>query len=248
MRKAFDRAALEETLKRIGAALSSPVLVFMLGGGAMCFRNQKVATKDLDLVFEEEIACRHFSGALKTLGFKRRRLLEKEYDEMKADGIWEDEGGFRFDLFVGKVCNALKLSGTMKNRSELLGHYGNLAVRMVSNGDVILFKGVTERPGDTDDIAAIIALAPPDWKAVLREATAQGGERRWHCILYNKFIELKERHGVDTPISDDIRRLCERDVLQGKFEHLLKSGWSRKMALAHLAKEYGFTKKELAAL
>ncbi len=52
MRKGFAKEQLNETFIRIGAILKKPMDVFLLGGGAMCFRNQKNATKDIDLVFK----------------------------------------------------------------------------------------------------------------------------------------------------------------------------------------------------
>ncbi|MFH1285976.1 MAG: DUF6036 family nucleotidyltransferase [Candidatus Micrarchaeota archaeon] len=248
MRKGFGRSMLEDVFRQIGAVLEEPVEVFMLGGGAMCFRGQKAATKDLDLIFRAQNEEEHFEQALQKLGFSEAtKNIEREYGEMKAAGIWENDSGFRFDLFVKIVCGALALSEGMVTRSKLLAEYGGLSVHILSNEDVVLFKGITERSGDEEDIAAIIRNADIDWEIVMEECTAQSGKRQWYGLLYNKLESIERKHGIAAPIRMRLLKLDREAILKSAFKLRMEQGMSRKQAIAELQK-LGFTKKELSVL
>lgn len=245
MRKEFGSEELEKAFKEVGGKVVRRLRVFLLGGGAMAFRKQKAATKDLDLLFENSSDCKMFSSALTAMGFSEKSSLEKEYSEMEASGgIWENEGGFRFDLFVTIVCNALCLSNGVRARSSLLGNYGNLEVMLVSNEDVILFKSITEREGDTNDIAAIVNASKVDWSIVLVECNAQSGERHWFGPVLDKLNELREKHGITAAIMPEIEKLSEGAAIRDAYRRRLEKGLSKKKAVSEL-KKLGFTKKEL---
>ncbi|MBI5036142.1 hypothetical protein HZC09_02250 [Candidatus Micrarchaeota archaeon] len=218
----------------------------MLGGGAMVFRDQKPATKDLDLVFLDEKSCECFASFLKGLGFVREKsgLLEPEYAEMGADGIWKTASDFRLDLFVRWVCKALELTPSMVERSALLGVYGNLSVRLVSNEDVVLFKSVTDRDRDLADIAAVVRSSGVDWDLILNECKVQSSKRPWHGWVYDKLVVLKETRGIDAPILPELEKLSEKDVVRAGFQRRLEQGMSRKEALADL-RRMGFSEKEI---
>ncbi len=244
-RKFFGKDKLEEVFQRIGGRLQHPVQTFLLGGGAMCFRDQKLGTKDLDLVFTSKKDHDHFAQALKESGFTESGKLEKAYDDMKASSIWHDKEDFRFDLFTLAVCNALNLSEKMVSRSSLLAVYGNLTVQLVSNEDVILFKGITERDNDADDIADIIRNSRLiDWELVMQECIDQSKNRFYYGLLYNKFAELERKHSIIIPIADRLLELDNKLIIREAFEALLKKGMSRSQAKANLM-EKEFTDSEI---
>jgi hypothetical protein len=218
--------------------------IFLLGGGAMCFRNQKNATKDLDLVFKNADDFKAFAEAINAIGFSEPKAIESIYKEMKPAGIWENKDNFRLDLFVKKVCGALELSEKMTARAELLANYGNLAVKIVSNEDVILFKGITERLDDTNDIAAIIRTSDVDWEIILQECIAQSQARAWYGSLCNKLVEINEKHGITAPIIRKLQKLDEKERLQDACKMRLKTGLTRKETAAELL-QLGFKKKEI---
>jgi hypothetical protein len=240
----FTKGDLEDMFRKIGKRLPKKVEAFLLGGGAMCFRNQKNATKDLDLVFKDLNSFNAFASAIAKLGFAKPKKVETEYKEMEASGIWENRDGFRLDLFVGKVCGALELSERMAARSEPLGTYGNMAVKMASNEDVILFKGITERIDDANDIAAIIRTSSIKWDVVLAECAAQSKARAWYGSLYNKMVELEEMHKITVPIARKLKKLDNAEILREAYATRINSGLSRKAAVDELIK-IGFTKKEI---
>ncbi len=84
MTKSFEKRELLELFQKIGGKIAKPMNVFLLGGGAMVFRNQKNGTKDLDLVFENKQDADAFAKTLVELGFKQKQDLEEEYKQMSA--------------------------------------------------------------------------------------------------------------------------------------------------------------------
>ncbi len=243
-RKSFDRNALEAAFSNIGSLLQSPIVVYLLGGGAMCFRNQKPGTKDLDLVFTSHKEFLAFSSALKKAGFVESEKLEFAYEAMHASGIWQNKEEFRFDLFVNTVCKALSLSESMAKRSKSLSIYGKLDVRIVSNEDVILFKGITERSDDANDMVAIIRSSAIDWDVVLQECKEQSNTARaWYGLLHDKFMEL-EKQGISPPITGQLLKLDNMSIVREAFEAQIHKGMNRKQAKAALL-AMGFTKEEI---
>ncbi len=240
----FGREKLQEVFTSLGAKLKHPITVYLLGGGAMCFRNQKRGTKDIDLVFTNRKDHDVFAQALKEMGFSESGKLEKAYADMKASSIWHNAEDFRFDLFTICVCGALELSEKMIARSSVLEVYGNLTVRLVSNEDVILFKGITERDNDTNDIYFINQGAIINWDIILQECIDQSKANFYYGLLYNKFMELEERRNFRVPIAAKILELDNKSVVREAFEALLRKGMSRKDAKAELIKKE-FTEKEI---
>jgi len=244
MTKQFGKDELREMFVGIGEKIVKPLTVYLLGGGAMCFRNQKVATKDLDLIFETTGGCAAFASTLEGLGFERQRLLAKAYREMGAEGVWRDKGDHMLDLFTGKVCGKLEFSEGMKSRAETLGKFGNLSVLMASNEDVVLFKGVTGRENDVGDIVSVIRSAPINWRLVLDECINQSEERVWHGLLFDTLTEIRDKHAIEAPIRRQLLRLDRKALIKEAYARYLGEGLSRKEAFAKLAK-LGFTPKEI---
>ncbi|MBI3588096.1 hypothetical protein HY095_02790 [Candidatus Micrarchaeota archaeon] len=241
----LDDAGLKAALGEAGKFLPSRMDAYIFGGGAMVFRNQKASTKDVDVVFETVGDAKSFAQALKSIGFTQDRKLEGPYDLMQAaGGVWLRSDS-RFDVFAKKVCGALSLSPTVKKRSVPFGNYGNLATHLFSNEDLVLFKAITERPGDLDDVASIVRTATVDWSVILEECKSQSLGRYWYGAVYNKLVELsREPYRIDAPIQEELRRLDEISILKESYEMRLKKGMARKQAIAELKKE-GASESEL---
>ena len=244
MAKMFDKNYLLSVFRKIGSSLNTKISVYVLGGGAMCFRSQKAGTKDLDLVFIDNEGARCFVGCARKEGFARPPSIGDVYQMMKTFDILEDANEFRLDIFSKSVCGALRLSKGMVARAEHFGTYGKLEIFLVSNEDLILFKGITERDRDADDISAIIRASPIDWNIVLQECISQSSTEPWYGLLADKFIFIKEKYGIAVPITDRILELDVVALIKNAFEIRMKKGMSRKDAIADLM-EKGFTKKEL---
>lgn len=241
--KKFGKNSLEGLFQAIGSRIPKPIKAYLLGGGAMVFRNQKPATKDVDILLDDASESSALGRALRELGYAQSERLESEYSEMyAAGGIWKHEGDARVDLFVKKVCNCLELTPNMKKRSEPLGNYDNLSVSLFSNEDVVLFKSITDRVNDTDDVATIILTAKIDWQTVLAECKAQSGNRAWYGSVLSKFDELKDR-GLDIPLAAELQPLYEKRLLADAYGRR-KDKRGHESAVKEL-KEEGFTEKEL---
>jgi len=247
MEKLFNKEYLGKKFEGIGKRLAKRTPAYVLGGGVMCFRGQKTGTKDLDIVFVESAPADDFCKAAKKEGFEAVKRLESPYQLMDAHAVLENVDEFRLDVFSGKVCGKLALSKTMRLRAERFGSFGNLDVFLVSNEDVILFKAVTERARDADDIAAVIRLSRVDWNIIVEECKEQSKGVSWHGMLHNKLIEIQERHNITSPIIKEVAAYNERDILEAKYAQLQRGGMGKKEALAELKKR-GFSKKELAGL
>jgi len=245
MRVGFGNEKLLEVFREVGAALSKRIEVYLLGGGAMCFRNQKNATKDLDLVFKNTADYAAFIKVVREIGFKEHLPIEETYKKMAAASIWQNQDGLRLDLFVKRVCNALSISESMEKRAETLGKYDKLVVKMVSNEDIILFKGITERPGDADDMAVIVWMSKINWNLILNECIYQSRKRSWYGLFYDKLSEIRERHGIDAPIKKQLLKLDREFILKEAYENLRKESMTREKALEILRRK-GFTKNELS--
>jgi len=247
MAKLFGKDELLAVFRRVGAALDKERTVFLLGGGAMCFRNQKPGTKDLDLVFLDAQDAEEFSKCAQKIGFAAPKHLEAEYKIMDACGILENADEFRLDVFCKTVCRALHLSKSMAERAEKFGTFGKLAVLLVSNEDVILFKAITQRAKDAEDIAAVARAAKINWNMILEECKAQSMEDGWYGLVYNKLAEIEEKHGISAPIMNELLKLDRMAVVEEAHENMRGNGMKTNEALAEL-KRKGFTKKELGHL
>jgi len=73
------------------------------------------------------------------------------------------------------VCRKLRVSPGMLARSTLHDRCGRLEIRRISPEDIFLFKSMTERIGDLDDMA-VLSERGLDWQVVLDERMDQSGD------------------------------------------------------------------------
>ena len=171
-RRTYQRNIIEETLKTIAQGLHTETDIYLIGGGAMTFYGRKAATKDIDMVFTDAAPLQRFQDAASEAGFKPVSEPEKEYRDIGAWVILEDQRGLRLDLFHRQVCNALEFTETMKARATHLTDLQLLHVHLAAPEDIVLFKGITERLTDLEDIR-ILAEAGVDWATVEEECLTQ---------------------------------------------------------------------------
>jgi hypothetical protein len=70
MRRRFDTEYIRSELRRIGNELDEPLPVFLIGGGAMAFRDLKETTKDIDLVAGTGADFGRLLATLRSLGYE----------------------------------------------------------------------------------------------------------------------------------------------------------------------------------
>jgi hypothetical protein len=221
-RRTFNRSELEETLSKIGGIIK-PSRVCLIGGCAMAFRGQKLATKDIDAVFTSHRELQNFIQTLKNLGFFPLESISTEYMRLSTSTIMRNPEGMQFDLFCGRVCGGLEISKGMMKRAELFKKFENLQVYLLSPEDIFLFKGMTERETDIDDMSTL-AAGGLNWDAIKEECLSQKKRKIWESFLADRLVELKERYGVDAPILKDLWKSADLELLKLVFTKIINEG------------------------
>ncbi len=211
----FSAQELDALLREIGGHAAKPLEVFLIGGCNMALQGIKVSTKDIDLVVKNEKDFAAITSVLKKIGFNPLANIESAYRKMNPSAILVCEGKPRVDIFTEVVCNALILTESMADRS-LERKYGHLSVKFLRPEDIILFKAITDRDGDLDDITAIIRGQKPDWNYFLEELDKQHEKSEGlFCLDVLVTIEvLEEKEKIVFGIKEKLVELClERSVL-----------------------------------
>lgn len=202
---------LECALHEIGEELADHVEAYLIGGCAMILYNAKLATKDIDLVLLSAVDAESVVRALTKSGFRVVVPREDVYCRLGTAIMMEDQRGMRVDIFVETVCRKVKVTSRMVARSKLHSRYGKLDINLISPEDIFLFKSVTEREGDLDDMARL-AERGLDWKAILEECTLQSGDVILEGYLAVRLQELEEQKGMVSPIKTDLEEITERKL------------------------------------
>ncbi|MFY9605942.1 MAG: hypothetical protein WAS24_04345 [Thermoplasmata archaeon] len=202
---------LERALHEMGESLADDVKAYLIGGCAMILYNAKVATKDIDLVLLSAEKAESVVRALSKTGFKVVVPKEHVYCRLGTTVMMQDQKGMRVDIFVETVCRKIKVTSSIAARSRLHSRYGKLEVYLVSPEDIFLFKSVTEREGDLDDMARL-AERGLDWRTILEECTAQSGEVILEGYLAVRLHELEEQRGIVSPIKAELEEMTEKKL------------------------------------
>ena len=223
-RRYFNKIYLQQEFDKLDAKIQ-PATLYLIGGGAMAFYGLKDATKDIDIILTNAEQLDSLLTALSALGYKKpdQALITKSYCKMQTNAIMENTDGFRWDLFINKVCNALMLSEAIKLRAKPLYKGSHLTVLITSKEDIFLFKGITEREADLDDMR-ILAESRLDWKLISRECQMQSAAAGmpWEMALSQNLQDLNQRYHIDSPIAKEIRRVAEEKLEKLSRETLLK--------------------------
>ena len=206
---------IEESLTRIGASLQRDVTAYLIGGCAMILYNAKVATKDIDIVLMSNEDAEAVAVALSAVGFAQAAPEDETYRRLGTTTMMHDSRGTRFDIFVETVCRKLRITDGMVSRSTRHGIYGKLRLNLVSPEDIFLFKSVTERAGDLDDMA-LLAERGLDWDVILSECVHQSGDVILEAFLAVRLQELEESKGIVSPIKATLETVTESKLRKKK--------------------------------
>jgi hypothetical protein len=146
------------------------------------------------------------------LGYAEVQSLDPDYRALGATSCVENDDGCRLDIFNQQVANKLVLTDGMRERSETFLATDRLAVRLVSNEDVFLFKLVAGRDDDIEDMNVLVQ-AGLDYDTVEDELEVQIdrlGDDQFVTFANEALVDLEERYGVTTPIEDRVRELTDR--------------------------------------
>lgn len=179
-----------------------------IGGTVLLEQGLKPATKDIDLVVQNEHDFELFENALNTLGFKSTKPTP-EYIHLNISQVLERED-FRIDLFQKTVCGKFSVTNSMVKRAREYLILERLAVYLCSNEDVFLFKTMTERSGDIEDCISL-AKRGVEWEIILDELKNQirlSGQNIWITWVGERLGILAD-DGLYIPILGEVERLSE---------------------------------------
>ena len=111
-RRSFDKDYLKQEFDKLDSIVKRSIALYLIGGGAMAFYGLKVATKDIDIILTNREDLNSLQTALGAIGYKEPNpiVITRPYNEMQTSAILENKDGFRWDLFLIKVCGKLTLS------------------------------------------------------------------------------------------------------------------------------------------
>ncbi len=216
----FDPDYVAKELMRLDNVLIDKLCIYLLGGAVMAINGLKPGTKDIDVIVENERDHRILVCSLKKCEYYvlQTQDLSRPYVELSATAMQNLEG-FRLEIFIKYVAKKLSLTDTIKQRAYRIYQGKELTVFCLSNEDMFLMKGMTERDRDLEDME-LIARTDIDYNLVLNECVEQSkGDPRgniWESSLYEKCVELKEKYGIEVPILKKLRKISERKMNKAK--------------------------------
>ena len=160
----------------------------------MSLKGLKPETIDMDMVLLTEKSYSDIKTALLKLGYEVTSKTQYAETVYKNAFVLFKKGDSKIDIFVMRVCNLFDFSTAMMNRARLFGRYDKLNVRLASDEDIFLFKSITGREKDLDDLAIL-----------------NGSITEWHLII-NEFNNQKVRNLVIEEFLGTIKRLGELGI------------------------------------
>src|SRR3972149_4334677 len=251
-RRSFDKDYLQQEFNKLDATAKEPMTLYLIGGGAMAFYGLKAATKDIDIILTSQGDLNNLQTTLKGIGYKEPNpvLITRPYNKMQTNAILENPDGFRWDLFLSKVCNALTLSEGMQTRATSLYQGNHLKVIIASKEDLFLFKGITEREADLDDMR-ILAQSGLNWEIISQECKSQSQASGvcWEDALYQNLMTLKEKYSIESPIEKPLRKAAEQKITETTLLSQIQKGNHTVKSIAQEIKEpQTFIREELKRL
>lgn len=214
-RPSFDRKYILAELDKLSSKIVVPTQIFIIGGLALISYGLKEATKDIDVVV---LSLRDLDILVKSLTIIGYHALEdslvsKPYEKMEASKTMENEDGFRWDIFHRSICNKMSFSENMKSRATEFYSRNKLVLSIASKEDIFLFKGMTEREADLDDMR-LLAESGLDWQVIKNECVYQSNTsgRLWEDALLQNLIDLRERYNIRSPIEKKLRKIAEEKL------------------------------------
>ena len=207
--------SLRRGLEELGNQLETPVDVYLLGGGNLILRDLKDSTKDVDIVVEDSQTFVVIAESLRALGYEEQGDLEAAYNQLDPSIVLEKEGFPRWDIFVETVAGQLQLTDAMIDRCDQSFEYGNLHVHLLSLTDIFVFKSITEREGDLEDVALIAQQANLDWEGLFEEIKTQDDRtgRFFSFAVLDTLDILEQRHDIVAPIKNRLVSYCLENAL-----------------------------------
>ncbi len=210
----FDREYLKKEMEKLDGLVTERLDFYLIGGGSMSFQNLKDATKDIDVVVRSVHDLNLLRDALVRMGYFVP-AVRGPYKQMQASLIMENRDGFRWDIFVMVICGGLRLSDAMLRRALELFRFDRVSVHMISLEDIFIFKSVTSRERDREDMYQLF-LQGLDFNVIRDEIIWQNEQDRnvaWLAFFFNGVEEVVERYFVVIPFYEEFHDLAYSDMV-----------------------------------
>ncbi len=211
----IDTESMNDLFKLISRHLTKDISCYAFGGNAMMYYGYKNATKDIDIIFEDEDSKDEFIRAIRLLGYEKKSLLKIYSPELIKEQnkpVMFSKGDERFDIFLKQVFQT-KLSDDMKKRVygrfDFVMKDNTLTVFVLGKQDIILMKSITQRERDFDDVRMIIEKEREiDWQAITDEAIwqAEHGDKWVILDLEETMQKLKEYTLIKKEFFDKLQK------------------------------------------
>ncbi len=236
MNRQFNKTYLEERIRDLNDVLKDSIEIFILGGGAMSFYGLKDATRDIDVVLKSKKEYRLLVNGLHKLEYEDVLSTTLPYLDMNTSAILENRDKFRWDIFVNIICNGLLLSNGMIDRAEKWISHNKINTYAVSPEDSFIFKSITSRERDRDDMNALFihGLNFDLIKTEMLWQTENSNDRAWLAFFYLGLEELRDKYDVVIPYFDDFYELACNELLEYRIKSLLQQ---RSLTIEELVKE-----------
>lgn len=234
-RATYGVQILTETLQNIAERLDTDLNIYLIGGGAMMFHGLKNSTKDIDIVFSSKKDTQRFIDAALLTGIKHRDDPGEVYEKMGTSAVMVADSGIQLDLFSRVVCNALELTESIVVRTVHHRDMGRLQVYLMSREDIALFKSITEREVDLEDIR-ILNDAGIDWDVVEEECLNQRDSGVWANLVLDKVSDLYDRYGINLKLNR-IKEHADSYVLLSSFKIIMSEEEVRFKDIYRVVKE-----------
>ena len=215
--KLFDKQYLKKEFEKLNDVLSQHINLYLIGGGSMSFQKYKPATKDIDVVLRSNKELDQVKVALRSIGYIIP-TIRGSYKQMGASAILENIDEFRWDIFVNVICDGLQLSDGMIKRSQELFKMQNISVYMISPEDIFIFKSITTRERDREDMYVLFSKGL-DFDIIKEEIIWQSENKltdfAWIAYIFTGLEEFFEKYSISHPIFDDLQDVAYEDMLTG---------------------------------
>jgi hypothetical protein len=158
--------------------------------------------------------------AMKDAKFRQVNKITRQYETLDATIVMERSDKMRFDIFTRIVCGKLEIDEKMQSRAIFYKSFGNLDVCLMSGEDIFLFKGMTQRAADLDDMRILVERGI-GWNIIKNTCFSQKKSALWADLLGGKLLDLKELHGIDSPIIKDMLDKADMDLLERVFRRII---------------------------
>ena len=138
----------------------------------------------------------------------------------------------------------------MQKRATPLYQGNHLKVLIASKEDLFLFKGITEREADLDDMR-ILAQSGLNWEIISQECKSQSEVSGvcWEDLLYQNLVDLKAKYSIESPIEKPLRKVAERKIIETTLISQIQKGNHTVQSIAKEIKEpQDFIREELKRL